>query len=646
MKNKLLWIYTIILKRKIPILGALASVAIVSGIIWAYLPRKYESSIMIQLVKSQEEIPRSLELLLLNLYPMQKETTSHYVKLLKNEKVIDLALELAKMKSGLKTQGEVMELIRYVQANTTVVPDEESGIITVTYTSTERENCMEICDKLYEALYRTDLENRRYKAKESVENLKKMTERLSKSLSQLTSVQQDFAILDLMEAQMKEKEKARDVLLDEVKKETNRLEVQLRDLLEQFNENYYEVRTARARLESLNQIFSNLDGFASLPDSGPRDKWEMLRQDIGKLTSEINELRSSYEKRYFEVLQRAAPYEDGKQVEAEIKNLQEAILNLERERNKEESKLETTVSGIRKFRGAYLPVEPSSPKLFDFLKWSLLSFFAVAGMAIYAAERLDSTLRTPDEVFLYTQRDVIIEIPYYKQFDKDAQLKIVFSSDVPGIAEPFRMLRMNLLLHIKEQGPFSLLITSSTHGEGKTFCVVNLGYAFAEQGKKVVLLSTNIKHPTANLITDDQSRLCLEDAIENPDEWRDALVKVTENFHLIKARGTENSSLVLSKPGLDIMLSEIKKEYDVVLLDSPPLALATDALLLVTKVDHSVLVYALGATDRTLIRRSLSFMDRASKNLIGIVINSVSPYDAQSKGYYYYYYGRTGAGKS
>lgn len=643
MRNRLLWIYTIILKRKIPIMGALGCVALVSAIIWIYVPRKYESSTIIQLVKSQEEIPRSLELLLLNLYPQQKETTSNYVKLLKNEKVIDLALELAKMKSSLKSQSEVMAMIRYIQANTTIVPDEESGLITVSYTSTEKENCMELCDQLYESLHRTDLENRKYKARESVENFRRMTDRLSKELSKLSSVQQDFGILDLMEAQMKEKEKARDVLIDEVKKETNRLEVQLRDLLDQFNDNYYEVRTARARLDSLNQIFSNLDGIAPVPESGPRDKWELLRQDIGKLNSEINELRSTYEKRYYEVLQRASPYEDSKQVDTEIKNLQEAILNLEREKNKEESKMETAVSGIRQFRKAYLPTEPSSPKLVDFLKWALISFFAVAGVAIYGAERLDSTLRTPDEVFLYTQRDVIIVIPYYKQFEKDAQLKIVFSGDMPGIAEPFRMLRTNLLLHIKEQKNFSLLVTSSAHGEGKTFCVANLGYAFAEQGKKVILLSTNIKHPTANLITEEQSHLCIEDAIENPAEWRNALIKLSENFHLIKARGTDNSSLVLSKPGLDTILTEMKKEYDVVLLDSPPLALATDALLLVTKVDHSILIYALGTTEKTLIRRSLSFLDRASKNLMGIVVNSVSPYESQAKGYYYYYYGKSGA---
>jgi len=229
---------------------------------------------------------------------------------------------------------------------------------------------------------------------------------------------------------------------------------------------------------------------------------------------------------------------------------------------------------------------------------------------------------------------------------------IVHHKPKSTMAEAYRHLRTNLKLH-KSRGLF--LVTSAGPREGKTTVLINLGLAVAQKGVKTLLISSDLrrpalaktfglkKEPGLNEVITGTSRL--EDAVRS---IADIMLGDMELRHIMKTPGMENIWIlpsghvplnpaeILESAELQNLIGELKKKFDVILFDSPPALLVTDASLLASKVDGVVLCYEIGRMARDALLRAKNQLELAGANISGVVLNHITP-QTEAMTYYPYY---------
>ena len=230
---------------------------------------------------------------------------------------------------------------------------------------------------------------------------------------------------------------------------------------------------------------------------------------------------------------------------------------------------------------------------------------------------------------------------------------IVHHKPKSPMAEAYRHLRTNLKLH-QSQGVF--LITSAGPREGKTTVLINLGLAVAQKGVKTLLVSSDLRRPALAKSLGIKKEPGLNEVITGTVKLEDALRSITdimlgdmEFSEIMKTPGIENLWIlpcghvppnpaeILETRELQELIEELKKKFDIILFDSPPALLVTDASLLASKVDGVVLCYEIGRISRDSLLRAKTQLEAAGANISGVVLNHISPQTEAMTPYPYYY---------
>jgi len=230
------------------------------------------------------------------------------------------------------------------------------------------------------------------------------------------------------------------------------------------------------------------------------------------------------------------------------------------------------------------------------------------------------------------------------------------------LSESYKALRTSLNFVCTENDFKTILFTSSSPGEGKTSIVVNLAITMAQIGQKVLLIDGDLRRPVIAKLFGIEQIPGLTDVILGNYEWHNVVKSVTDlmmgrmsideimktpgmdNLHIITS-GTysPSPSEIISSRAIGEFINKIRAEYDMVLIDAPPVLAATDAALWSSRVDGTALVYQVGKVARGALRRSKMSLENLKANVIGVVLNGlkaeISP-DFGQQDYYYYYYGR------
>lgn len=247
--------------------------------------------------------------------------------------------------------------------------------------------------------------------------------------------------------------------------------------------------------------------------------------------------------------------------------------------------------------------------------------------------------------------------------ERHARLVSHFAPD-STLAESFRALRTNLSFISLEKDIKTVVFTSSSPREGKTTSVVNLAITMAQAGNKVLLVEGDLRKPViARMFGIDQTP-GLADVILGNYKWRDVIRTITDimmgkmsmddimktpgidNLHIMTG-GTipPNPAELVSSKGIREFMENVRSEYDMVLIDGPPVLAATDAAILGSRVDGVILVYQVGKISRVTLKRAKAQLDNVKANVIGVVLNGlkaeISP-DFSGYDYYekYYTYGQ------
>lgn len=209
------------------------------------------------------------------------------------------------------------------------------------------------------------------------------------------------------------------------------------------------------------------------------------------------------------------------------------------------------------------------------------------------------------------------------------------------VSEAFRTIRTNLLYLLNSDDKKTVMLTSSISGEGKSFITYNLATVFALSEKKTIILSFDLRKPNINQQFD----------IVNKDGLSNYLVGQTTYEELIKPTPTKNLYIAMSGPvppnpselleskKLTELFIRLRADFDYIIIDSPPIAIVSDAQLLAKHADVSLFVLRHNYTNKDI----LPFIDRyktkkVMKNLC-IVVNDVKIGSKYTGNYYYGYYG-------
>lgn len=223
---------------------------------------------------------------------------------------------------------------------------------------------------------------------------------------------------------------------------------------------------------------------------------------------------------------------------------------------------------------------------------------------------------------------------------------VVQENSRTATAEMFRMLRANLAYISPVQGIKSLLVTSITSGEGKSYIATNLGIIQALSGKKVVLLEMDLRKPKGNAISKEQSekeKKGIVNYLVDPSVSLHEIIsnsRVHENLDIITCgpKPPNPGELILSSR-LRTMVDQLREMYDFILIDSPPVGIVADALQIKDIVDASLFVVRADFTPRASLKliNDIAEKDKLSKPFI--VLNGVSMNNYQYIGYKGYGYG-------
>lgn len=209
------------------------------------------------------------------------------------------------------------------------------------------------------------------------------------------------------------------------------------------------------------------------------------------------------------------------------------------------------------------------------------------------------------------------------------------------IAEAYRMLRTNIQYSSFDKKIKSILVTSATPSEGKSTTSGNLALTFDQEGKRVLLVDCDLRKPVLHKNFSISNQIGLSDYIAGQVELAQCIVEYKENLHLIPSgKIPPNPSEMLSSQKMKEFVKEISEEYDVVIIDSPPVIAVTDAQIISTYVDGVVLVVASGKVDKDAVLKAKEKFTQVKAHMLGAVLTQV-PVDKKGYGYKnYYYYGK------
>lgn len=370
-------------------------------------------------------------------------------------------------------------------------------------------------------------------------------------------------------------------------------------------------------------------------------RYETLRAQYNQL----NQVVSSYDSQFNQLPNKTLDFARLERNRQSLENLYNVLESKFQEALINEQSTPGNVLIISDARPPGGPAKPNRPLL---AIMGLILGFGIAFGFVFLRDFFDKTVKTPEDIEKESA-NVLAWIPKFDQkIDKSKKNAEIFvgGKSEAAAGESYRTLRTRIQYSKIADGGKSILITSSAPQEGKTTVASNLAASFAQSNKKTILLDCDLRIPRVNEVFGGQKSPGFTNYLFKQVPFEDIVRKTDfENLFYIAA-GTipTNPSEILGSDQMKDFIEKLKGEYDVVIIDSPPVMTITDAEVLSHIVDMSILVVFAEKTEVDwLIEATNQLTSHGQKSFIGTVLNNFdynSGYRSYNKYNHSKYYSR------
>lgn len=294
-------------------------------------------------------------------------------------------------------------------------------------------------------------------------------------------------------------------------------------------------------------------------------------------------------------------------------------------------------SAARIIEAAQVPDAPVRPKRVQSMIFAALIGLFVGLCLALLQEFLDDRINTVADADRVLQLPSLGYVPALST--ADAHLLPQMKGMDPA-SESYRVLRTNIHFATVDAPARTLLVTSANPGEGKTTTAANLAFAMAMDGKKVILVDTDLRRPSLHKLLDIPAVPGLTDVLLGHAPL--SPVEIMSGLSVLPAGSTPpNPGELLNSRKFRNLVLELTEQADMVIFDSPPVLVAADAAILASQMDGTILVVETGATKKASARRTLALLKQARAAVLGIAYNKMRSSDAPGYYFYNYQYGST-----
>jgi polysaccharide biosynthesis transport protein len=258
----------------------------------------------------------------------------------------------------------------------------------------------------------------------------------------------------------------------------------------------------------------------------------------------------------------------------------------------------------------------------------LVGLVVGVGLAFFI-EYLDTSVKTIDDVERALQAPVLAVIPQNVGY-------LIYEGPESPHAEAYRVLRTNILFSRKDPSWNAITVVSGGVGEGKSTTLINLATIFAQNGNRVLLVDSDLRRPALHKVLKVSNSVGLTNYLLRQTTLEEVIQTTSlPGLDFLPSGKLPSSSMgILSSGQMKELIAEVKKRYDFVFFDSPPIMGVSDASILASEVDMAVQVIQYRRYPQPMTIRAKQMIQKVGGNLLGIVLNNINV--SQDDNYYYY----------
>jgi succinoglycan biosynthesis transport protein ExoP len=297
----------------------------------------------------------------------------------------------------------------------------------------------------------------------------------------------------------------------------------------------------------------------------------------------------------------------------------------------------STIPDVRILDSAVVPQRPVKDTALMVVVRGFVASLGVSSVGAVLLDRMDPRVRYPDQVSREMGLAILGAVPHLRTVPHGRHGRGRVPEDVNQVVEALRGVCLNLVYAHGGRAPLLVTVTSPGAGDGKSFLAANLAHTFADGGHRTLLIDADIRRGVLHRRLSAHRRPGLSDFLRGETPL-DTIVQATPYPSLsLVACGTRayNAPEMLGSPAMSEFVNGMRSGYDVILIDSPPLAAGVDPLILGTLSGTLVLVLRTGYSHREFAAAKLEMLQRLPVRLLGAILNDVPAGGAYR--YYSYY---------
>lgn len=299
-----------------------------------------------------------------------------------------------------------------------------------------------------------------------------------------------------------------------------------------------------------------------------------------------------------------------------------------------------SVSDVRVVSPAMVPIRISFPPVNILFGLSFLLAIAAACGAAILREHVIGGITSADQVEAILGEHVLVTVPRYSPPDGGA-VHALSVAPLSAYAESIRKLKLSIESHLDFPRQMTLMITSTHPDEGKTTIALSLSEAFEDAGRKVLLIDADMRRPSLHAMLGIEPKVALVDVLTGSADAVSALTPIDRReggvrFALLgRDRVNIPTDRLLDSDRFTNLLSIVQKQFDVIIIDTPPVGLVVDGLVMSRQVDMVGYVVRWGRTNQRDISAGLRDLQTYGASNVGVVLNQSEESSLIMSGPYY-----------